>query len=124
MGFPQVLPGLLGWGGRELFFYAKGVGLLLGIAFLHAEGDAFEPEAEGLPVDEENDFQGHQGECQGEAGKVPTGEFGAFASERADEDALIALVFVDTYLETISGVSKIEVKGEVEWREGGDVVVF
>ena len=88
------------------------------MAFFHAKGNAFEPKTERLPVDEEDDFEGHQREGEGESGEVRGGEFRSPTGEGAEEDFLIALVFVDRDVEPLSGVFETEVECEVERREG------
>ena len=102
----------------------EGSCLLTGVVFLPDEGDAFEPEAEGFPVDEEDDFEGDEGECEGESGKVGGRQLGSFAGEGANEVFLVALVVVDRDVEVLAGDFEAEVKREVERGEGGDVVVF
>ena len=54
----------------ELFLNPEGASLLRRVAFLHAKGNAFEPKAEGFPVDEKDDFEGDQREGEGESGEV------------------------------------------------------
>ena len=65
-------------------------------------------------MDEENDFEGHQREGEGESGEVRGGEFGSLACEGAKEDFLIALVFVDCDVESLSRFFETEVECEIE----------
>lgn len=61
------------WNARGLLLNPEGACLFVGVAFLQDEGDAFEPEAEGFPVDEEDDFEGDEGEAERESGEVGGG---------------------------------------------------
>ena len=112
------------WNARGLLLNPEGACLFVGVAFLHDEGDAFEPEAEGFPVDEEDDFEGDEGKGEGEAGEVGVGEFCPLAGEGADEVFLVAFVIVDRDVEVLNGIFEAKVKREVERGEGGDVVIF
>ena len=98
--------------------------MFVGVAFLHDEGDAFEPEAEGFPVDEEDDFEGDERKCERQAREVGGGEFCPLAGEGADEVFLVTLVVVYRDVEVLAGIFEAEVKREVERGEGGDVVIF
>ena len=95
----------------------EGASLLGRVTLLHAKGNAFEPETQGFPVDEEDDFEGHQREGEGESGEVRGGEFRSPTGEGAEEDFLIALVFVDRDVESLSGVFEMEVECEVDRRD-------
>lgn len=77
--------------------------MLLGVAFFHVEGNAFEPEAERFPVDEKDDFECDEGEFEREAGEVGGGQLGSFASECAKENFFFAAIVVDGYAEAVPG---------------------
>ena len=109
---------------RHLFPNPEGVCLFLNVVFLHNKRDAFQPEAEGFPVDEEDDFEGDERKCERELGEVGGGQLSPLAGEGADEGFLVALVVVDRDVEVLPRVFEAEVKCDIERGEGGDIVVF
>ena len=109
---------------HHLFSNPEGVCLFLNVVFLHNKRDAFQPKAEGFPVDEEDDFKGDERKCEGEASEVGGAQLGPLAGEGAHEGFLVALVAVDRNVEALPRVYEAEVKRDIERGEGGDIVVF
>ena len=82
-----------------------------------------QPEAQGLPVDQDDDFQGDERIFDGEPEEPGSGECLAFSREGTEKDlgAVRAGAVVDMDVEVPAGDFEFEVEVQVEGAVGGDV---
>ena len=87
-------------------------------------GQFFQPQTEGVPVDEGNDAEGQGGILKREPRQAPGGEGAARSGEGAGEGAIGADVVVDLDREIFAGGAEGEIEGDIDVGERGDVEVF
>jgi hypothetical protein len=87
------------------------------IGLLEMKGDAFEPEEEGVPVNQPNRLEGDEGVFDREGEEIGGCEFHAAAGEGGDEGFFEALVVVDPDGEAVAGNLETKVEFQVEFRE-------
>lgn len=73
-------------------------------------GQLFEPEPEGMPVDERDDAQGDEGEPEAVEQQVETVHWLAGAGKCADKEATVILVIVYADIEPVGRNSQAEIE--------------
>ncbi len=100
-----------------IFAPVENIALKVAVIFLSEKRNLFEPNFEGLPVNEGNDPEGDERVFCGEKEEVCGREGATLSRESADQCSLGAFVVIDVNREAFSGDFKPEIKIEVHFRE-------
>lgn len=89
--------------------------------FLEVKGKAFEPEKEGVPVDEQDDPEGDEGVPERECEEVGRSQGGAFSGQGADQHFFRSLIVIDADVQVRARRLETKIEFPIQVGERGDV---